>query len=351
MLNTSRLEIARQRRRLTAKALAERAGISQVTLSRVMQKHQEPDDATVDALVKALDYPREFFFLDDVDTVDVQAASFRSLTSMSARERDAALSAGIIAFELLDWVKGRFDLPEPDLIDLGHERDPAKAARLVRQHWAMGEKPIGHMIKLLETKGIRVFSLSEDTKNVDAFSCWHGGDPFIFLNTFKSSERSRFDAAHELGHLVMHRHGGPQGREAENEANAFASAFLMPHEDLVAQIPYVSSTDQIVRMKKRWGVAAVALAYRLNKLGRLTEWHYIQLNRRYRSAEPDGMPKERSSVWQMVLTELWKDGLSKDHIAKALNIPAGEIEALLFGLTGETAKPAVEAARPTLRVV
>ena len=243
MLNTSRLEIARQRRRLTAKALAERAGISPVTLSRIVRKLQKPDDVTVEALIRALEYPREFFFLDDVDTVDVQAASFRSLTTMTARERDAALSAGIIAFELLDWVRSKFDLPAPDLIDLGDERDPAKAARLLRQHWAFGEKPIGNMIKLLETKGIRVFSLSEDTKSVDAFSCWHAGDPYIFLNTFKSAERSRFDAAHELGHLILHRHGGPQGREAENEANAFASAFLMPHDDLVAHIPYVTSVE------------------------------------------------------------------------------------------------------------
>jgi len=335
---------------LTAKALAERAGISPVTLSRIVRKLQKPDDVTVDALIRALDYPREFFFLDDVDTVDVQAASFRSLTTMTARERDAALSAGIIAFELLDWVRSKFDLPAPDLLDLGDERDPAKAARLVRQHWAFGEKPIGHMIKLLETKGIRVFSLSEDTKNVDAFSCWHAGDPYIFLNTFKSAERSRFDAAHELGHLVLHRHGGPQGREAENEANAFASAFLMPHDDLVAHIPYVTSVDQILRMKKRWGVAAVALAYRLNKLGRLTEWQYFQINRRYRSSEPDRMVHERSSLWQMVLTDLWKDGVSKEHIAKELSIPASEIEAILFGLTGDTARPVLEDG-PRLRVV
>lgn len=351
MLNTTRLEIARQRRRLTAKALAERAGISQVTLSRVMRKLQKPDDATVDALIRALRYPREFFFLEDVETVDVQAASFRSLTSMSARERDAALSAGILAFELLDWVKERFDLPRPDLINLGHERDPAKAARLVRQHWAIGEKPIGHMIKLLETKGIRVFSLSEDTKNVDAFSCWHGDDPFIFLNTFKSAERSRFDAAHELGHLILHRHGGPQGREAENEANAFASAFLMPHDDLVAHIPYVTSVDQIIRMKSRWGVAAVALAYRLNKLSRLTEWQYIQINRRYRTTEPNGMSHERSSIWQMVLTELWKEGMSREHIARELKIPVSEIESLLFGLTGETIRPDVKMHQNKLHIV
>jgi Zn-dependent peptidase ImmA (M78 family) len=351
MFNTTRLEIARQRRRLTSKALAERAGISPVTLSRVTQRVQFPDENTVDALIAALDFPRDFFFLDDVEAVDAVAASFRSLTSMTAAERDAALSAGVIAFELLDWVKSRFELPSPDLPNLGDVRDPAQAARLVREHWGIGEKPIGHLIKLLESKGVRVFSLSEDTKRVDAFSCWHAHDPFIFLNTFKSAERSRFDAAHELGHLVLHRHGGPQGREAEHEANGFASAFLMPHVDLVSNMPSFANSDQILRMKKRWGVSAVALAYRLNKIGLMTEWQYIQVNRQYRTSEPQGMLPERSAVWKMVLTELWKDGVAREHIARSLNVPISEIESLLFGLTGESDKPLSHGGPPNLRVV
>lgn len=351
MFNFTRLELARQRRRVTAKALAELAGIAPVTLSRIVNAQQTPDDSTVDALARALKYPRDFFFLDDVNPIDVQAASFRSLTSMSARERDAALSAGVLAFAVLEWVKQRYDLPPIDLIDLSHERDPSKAARLLRQHWAIGEKPISNMIKLLETKGVRVFSLAEETKKVDAFSCWRDNEAFVFLNTFKSAERSRFDAAHELGHLVMHKHGGPQGREAENEANAFASAFLMPHDDLVSHIPYVSSVEQIIRAKKRWGVAAVALAYRLNKLGRLTEWQYVQINRRYRSAEPDGLPHEKSAVWEMVLKDLWKQGVSKNHIARDLFIPAEEIEDLLFGLTVDPSPPLRNDSKERLRLL
>src|SRR3546814_453955 len=326
MFNPERLELARKRRRFTAKSLAEKAGIAPVTLSRIVNRQQIPDESTVSGLVDALSYPRDFFFQDDIDPIDASAASFRSLTGMSARERDAALAAGSLAYEVIDWVSERFTLPKADILDLGHERDPASAARMLRQYWSIGEKPVGNMIKLLESKGVHVFSLAEDTKNVDAFSCWRNGQPFVFLNTFKSAERSRFDAAHELAHLVLHRHGGPQGREAETEANQFASAFLMPHADLVSTIPYVSSIDQILRAKKRWGVAAVALAYRLNKLGLMTEWQYIQVNRRYRTSEPDGLPPERSSIWHMVLQELWKEGLSRGAIAAKLLMPEEELE-------------------------
>lgn len=92
----------------------------------------------------------------------------------------------------------------------------------------LGEAPIANMVHLLETKGVRVFSLVEDCHELDAFSTWLDGTPFVFLNTRKSAERSRMDAAHELGHLVLHRVGRPQGKEAEEEATRFGAAFLMP---------------------------------------------------------------------------------------------------------------------------
>ncbi|MEJ2626499.1 MAG: XRE family transcriptional regulator, partial [Pseudolabrys sp.] len=182
MFNIQRLELARKRRRYTAKILAEKAKIAPVTLSRIVNGLQDPDPDTIEKLILALEYPRDFFFRDDIDPIDASTASFRSLKAMTARERDAALSAGELAYEMADWVRGKFNLPEADILDLSAENDPAAAARTIRQKWAIGERPIGHMVKLLESKGVRVFSLAENTKNVDAFSCWRGNEPYIFLN-------------------------------------------------------------------------------------------------------------------------------------------------------------------------
>jgi Zn-dependent peptidase ImmA (M78 family) len=52
---------------------------------------------------------------------------------------------------------------------------------------------------------------------VNAYALWKDEKPFVFLNTFKSTESSRFDAAHELGHLVLHQDGSVTGREAEDQ--------------------------------------------------------------------------------------------------------------------------------------
>lgn len=337
MFNPTRLALARRRRRMTARALAEATGINPVTLSRLEAGKHEPEAKTVALLAEKLRFDIGFFMQDSLDELPADAASFRSMSAMTAKERDAALAAGAFGYALLDWVEARFNLPDQQLIDLRHESDPESAALTLRQQWGLGEQPVPNMLRLLESKGVRALSLAENTKTVDAFSCWRNSTPYIFLNTFKSAEHSRFDAAHELGHLVLHKHGGPSGRDAEIEANAFASAFLMPRMDVKSRVPFVGTLDDIVRAKRRWGVSAAALNYRLHKVGVTTEWQNrtfcIQINQRgYRILEPEPMAREESTVWRMILSELWSERVTRAHIARELHLPEDEVESLVFGL-------------------
>lgn len=342
---------------MTARALATAVGVSPITISRLENGVNEPEEETLNALSRVLDFPREFFSAGDFDDLPVQSASFRSLTSMTARERDAALSAGSIAFLFDDWIEERFNLPTPDVPDLRADATPEAAAQGVREYWGLGQQPIPSMVKLLEAKGVRVFSLCEDTKTVDAFSCWRNSQPFVFLNTFKSTERSRFDAAHELGHLVMHRHGEQQdSRQAENEADQFASHFLMPQDDVASRIRYVTGLEELIRAKKRWGVSVAALTYRLNKMGIISEWQNrtfnIEISRRgYRSHEPEGLERECSVVWPQVLGALWNERTTRDHIAAALHLPTHELESILFRLTDGVARRGSENQGTNIRLV
>ncbi len=52
--------------------------------------------------------------------------------------------------------------------------------------------------------------------------------PGVLITTQRPMSIQRFTAAHELGHLVLHRHGDPKGKEVEQQANEFAGAFLLP---------------------------------------------------------------------------------------------------------------------------
>ena len=53
----------------------------------------------------------------------------------------------------------------------------------------------------------------------------------------------------------------------------------------------------------------------------------------------------------MILTELWKEGVTKTHIAAQLAIPPDEMENLLFGLTGDVKPPDRSVGRPALRTI
>ena len=334
----NRLTVARKRRGLTKKELARRIGVTPHTVLRYESGEiAEPGSPIIDKLVVELGFPREFFHGDDIEEPSLQSVSFRSLASMSARDRDSALAAGLLAYLFSDWVDERFELPEAALADLGGE-DPEVAARSLREEWQLGERPIRDVVRLLESKGVRLFSLAEQTRTVGAFSVWRNTrQPYVFLNTMKSAERSRFDACHELGHLALHRHGGPKGREVEREADRFASSFLMPASDVLAILPRARSLNEIVRHKRRWGVSVMALIRRLHGLECLSPWQYrtfcIQATERgYRNDEPHSMPREISSLWPMVLTELWKERILREDIASALHIPAAELESLIGDL-------------------
>jgi Zn-dependent peptidase ImmA (M78 family)/DNA-binding XRE family transcriptional regulator len=358
MFNPTRFALARKRRGMKKKELAQRIGVCEKSVSAYEKGTQEPERDTLNGIAVALGFPSAFFMGDDIDELTPDVASFRALTKMTARQRDIALGAGSIALLLNKWIEKQFVLPEPDLPDLGREpsevaeaQGPEAAAEALRRHWGLGEMPIKNMISLLESKGVRIFSLAIDAKEVDAFSMWYGGRPFVFLNTLKSAEHCRFDAAHELGHLVMHRHGEPHGQDVEREANAFASAFLMPRRSILANAPRLPTLPSLIAAKKYWTVSVAALNYRLHALGLTTDWIYrtlcIQIAEAgYRTSEPESVPRETSQLLTKVFAALREDGIAKDDVARKLSISPTEIEQLTFGLmlnaisnTGQTFSP------------
>lgn len=336
MFNPSRLTLARQRRGLTKTKLAEDVQVTVRSVSAYEAGDMAPSDDTVSELSRILRFPREFFFRESFEIPTSEGVSFRALSSMTSRQRDSALGAGALAIEFSDWMSEHFNLPPPLLPDL-RGYSPEAAADAVRADWGLGERPVKNMVHLLEAQGVRVFSLVEECKEVDAFSLWRSETPFIFLNTLKSAERSRFDAAHELGHLILHRHGGPQGREVEQQADAFAAAFLMPRGSVLAKAPRSPSLSLLLQLKKNWNVSVAALAHRLHELSLLSDWNYrqicIEINARgFKRSEPFSIPRETSQLLQKVFQVLREEGVTKAAIASELKISTEDISSFVFGL-------------------
>jgi Zn-dependent peptidase ImmA (M78 family)/DNA-binding XRE family transcriptional regulator len=332
------LTLARKRRGYSQTELAKKLGLTPKTISLYEAGKNLPSLETFERIQSILNFPAEFFVGDNLDEPEVLAVSFRSLARMSAKLRDMAISQGAFAIHFSKWLEGIFDLPASDLPDLGAETQPEIAAEFLRQAWGIGQQPIKNMIHLLESKGVRVFSIAVESRTVDAFSTWKGNTSFVFLNSYKSTEHSRFDAAHELCHLVMHKHGGPKGRDAELEANRFASAFLMPRGGVLAHLPKFATLAEIRRLKRVWITSMVAMCHRLHEVEGLSDWQYksliVEMSKRgYRTHEPDGAPRETSLVLPKLLTSLYQeDRLTRTRIAEKLAIPASDLEDLLFSL-------------------
>src|SRR6185436_5328697 len=293
-----------------------------------------PAEDTIAVLSQILTFPVEFFHAGDIHEPSVLGVSFRALASMTAAQRDMALANGSLAIELSRWIDEHFQLPAPNIPNM-YSLEPEAAAQALRVEWGLGERSIQNMLHLLEANGARVFSLPRDSDSVSAFSFWYGDTPYVFLTTDKSGERGRFDCAHELGHLTLHRNGGPRSRQAEMEADQFASAFLMPQPTVLATAPRSARLSTLIKLKRKWLVSVGALVHRLRALHLLTEWQYrtlwIEISRRgFRKDEPDGIPRETSQVLAKVFNSLRKEGISRGTLAKDLRIEMVDLEALSF---------------------
>ena len=335
--NPKRMDIARWRRGLSKGALAAALDISPRMITAYERGEKAPSEERLDLLASVLDFPREFFLASDLEMLPVDASSFRAATRMTARQRDRALASGTLAVALSDWIEERFDLPAV-AVPTYQGVDPETAADAVRAEWGLGSRPVANMLHLLEAHGVRVFSLVEECRHMDAFSFWRDARPYALANTMKSAERRRMDLAHELGHLVLHWRGGARGRSAESEADQFGSAFLMPAGSVFADAPGRNpSADDLSWAKKRWGVSVAALAYRMHTLKLISDWHYrslfIEIGKRgWRLREPNEARPEISSLLDSVF-RLWRErGESVSGVASELMLSVDELNGLVYGL-------------------
>jgi Zn-dependent peptidase ImmA (M78 family)/DNA-binding XRE family transcriptional regulator len=356
-----RLIMARRLRGLRKNELAVKLGVQPVMISRYEKEGDtEPPFPVIQKLAAILSVEPDFFFRPEPPEVRENFVTFRALSKMSVREHDRAVETTKLAIEISTAVENLFDLVQwdatpPDLPD-SKESKPDVMARALRAEWGLADRKIHNVVHLLESKGVRVFSLYDDPESIDAFTYWHEKKPLIFLNQTKSAQRSRFDACHELGHVVLHGDGDHTGRAAENEANQFASAFLMPEEAVRATGIRNPGLREIDRLRTHFGVSMPAMTYRLHSLEMISEWHYkslyVQMSELgYRTDEPSPRAHERSAVWPKVFTAL-RHSNELDDFCMGLGVPPVEVANLTFRAFA-TAVPdaAPKPTPPSLRLV
>ncbi|GLR79723.1 ImmA/IrrE family metallo-endopeptidase [Azospirillum oryzae] len=343
----ARLRMARNARALRQKDLAALVDRADTTVSKWESDdhEQRPDAVALSRLANALNIEVSWFFKP---TGEAQgAAFFRSLKSELGRMRDKAEAKLSFVEEINSSISEYIDLPPVDIPDILDGRDFRTLrnadmdhyANALRDYWNIGHEPIEDLLLVIENAGIVTAHDEIGSNKLDGVSRWGLDErPYMLLARDKNvGARRRFDAAHELGHIVLHRHVTPDDLKSnftliEEQAMMFAGAFLLPEETFGSEV-YSLSLEALCNLKPRWKVAIAAMIKRLSALDRITPeyerrlWQYYSY-RRWRGCEPfdDELPVEQpqvlSNAIQMVLDE---NLCTRSDLIRQIGLPPADI--------------------------
>lgn len=326
---------------ITRAELARQAEVSAAAISQYESGSMRPRPVTLAQLALVLNVPLEFLTESRVATPlpTVDTSFFRSLRRTSQRDRErAAAYAGLLA-QLVAEVERRVTLPAfepmPDLaLDPADDPEAGEdAAAEVRMRWNLGDGPIPHVVRLIERHGVIVARLPLSSSDVDAFSWANGPRPLVLLGDEKRNfERSRFDACHELAHILLHAADPePAHPGMERQAHRFAGALIMPPDALRDEWPSGRwDWNQLVRTKERWGISVNAQLIRGRDLGLLTPSSYVSKMKYvsrmgWRRQEPGPQrPPEKPDLLNQAIGLLEENGVTLDAIAEEGNLLAAE---------------------------
>lgn len=275
----ARLRVARELVGFSQNQLANLVDLSPAAISQFESGTARPSLDTLSALSDALRVPVPFFAQPLSDTHE---GFFRSLRRTAVSDRRRARSVAHIAHDLATAAAslGEFplcDVPQIPVRDLAARRaDVEDVARQVRREWRVPSGPIRDVTQLLEDHGVAVIRLPLDSTDVDAFSLPFADHPVVVLGSEKDDRaRSRFDCAHELGHLVMHGEQIWGVKEVETQAHQFAAGFLMPEEEIRDQLPTTVDWPRLFELKQQWQVSLAALLMRAKVLECMSPSTYL----------------------------------------------------------------------------
>jgi Zn-dependent peptidase ImmA (M78 family)/transcriptional regulator with XRE-family HTH domain len=332
--------------------------ISGPALSQIESGKIRPSESTVSALASALDVPAGFFSVHRPD-VDHPLTYFRDLRATTVRERRRAAAQVLLLSDFVAALGEYVRLPDVDIPRISAARGASReeieeVAARTRRAWRLGEEPVRHVVRELERHGVVVARLTMGHELVDAFSARLGHRPVVLLTDDKADNyvRSRFDAAHELGHLVMHVDAEPGTKEVERQAHDFAASFLFPES--VARETLPSKVDaagwsRLAELKRTWGISMAALLFRARSLRILTLDSYqsamrYMSSRGWRTREPGdeemGAPEAPLLLERSVRRAAIEAGASDEKLIREAHLPLDDLLSLLDAAVDD--RPVIE---------
>lgn len=333
------LRLARQRRGIRQNEAADQLSVSPSDLSRMENDAKEPSQAVLERAAVTFHVPLEFFLLTDAvygAPVSVHPM-WRKKAEVSANELDAViaeLNVRIMHLRRLlqaAEINPTRSIPRLDIEEYG---DPESIAALLRRHWMIPAGPVKNVTELLEEAGIVVVHSPMGGSSVSGVTFRVPGlPPLIVLNSDQPADRMRFTLSHELGHIIMHQFPTPT---MEKEANDFASAFLIPTQDIKPQFGMARvDLPRLAALKRVWRVSMASLVFAADRAGKLTPaqknyiWQQFSMAK-IRTSEPPELdfPREQPAIVKNLLrAHVDNLGYSVADLARVLTMTEEELPA------------------------
>ena len=281
-----RLRQARLAAGLSLEGLAERLErpVTKQALSKYERGASQPPPSRLADIAAALNV-RASSLLAESD-VKIEWVAYRKLQRLSkSREEQVTAVAtqrleGEVRLRELFHLANRHDLPGP--IEVNHLDDCEYASAALRMRWNLGDRPVDSLVEQIEEHGCAVVTWPEEW-GFDGLSGRANQTPVLVLNEAAPADRLRFNAAHELGHLVMTSTGDAKRDEAF--AHRFAASFLVPAEAARRELGPRRrglTMDELGLLKQRWGLSMQAWIRRAHDLEIIGDQLYRRLNMRFR---------------------------------------------------------------------
>ncbi|MBP2241566.1 Zn-dependent peptidase ImmA (M78 family)/DNA-binding XRE family transcriptional regulator [Cytobacillus eiseniae] len=355
---------------LSRAQLADELGITEQAVWQYENGYVSPKLEIVNKMKSLFQVKSSYFYRNDLlensnvaDNIRMQSIAYRSETINSTIKTQSELVHVKYLDAFIKKVGSKIKYPSNILLELreivveylisnqklDREEQIKAIAGLARDKMSLPRNTNKNFLFYLEKAGAFIFEKSiGDT--IDAYSLWTEDDhPYIVIGTIKkSAARRNFDLAHELGHLLLHYKvefnmlDKQTYRKMEEEANFFASEFLLPADEFrkdCSNISKVSNPDSYIDLKIKWNVSLQAMAIRANHLDILTHqqfrYFFMSINKKgYRKLEPmdNDISIEHPMKIQSILQLLFEKGeYSVSSLINELKVDIGFL-AMITGI-------------------
>lgn len=251
--------------------------LSKAALSNYETNKTLPNARTLWALSSAFGVSMEYFVREESTSLSLHG--YRKRAGLSAARHDQILAV------IQDEIEKRAEIERilglehatkaPPKTSIRNCEEAEEIAAEVRKAWTLGDQPIASVTALLEEKGWYVVQSPSD-EGFDGLSGTVEPQhrPFVVSRVGITIDRIRLNLLHEVGHAYI---ASDDAKLAEKAVFRFASALLFPKNRVYAEVGRSRSNfslNELVLLKKKYGLSAQAMAFRFRDLGVISQSYF-----------------------------------------------------------------------------